>query len=70
MKLWVTEIRATIPGTNEIRTWHGPTLIAESAEEAQLFCENNELGYCNVVGELVYPINKDINQLLYHTSIN
>lgn len=48
MKKWVTEIRAIDPITNELRTFAGPSIQAESAEDAHRYCQENGLGYCRI----------------------
>lgn len=47
-KFWATFIYAKIPGTDEIRKYGGPYVPGRTKLEAQLFCENNGLGYCHV----------------------
>lgn len=57
MKLWVTEIRAIKPGTeDDLRRYGGPNVPGISAKDAQDYCERNGLGYCEVLGELVAEI--------------
>lgn len=56
MKLYVTEIKAIKPSTGELKTYGGPNVPGISAEDAQNYCENNGLGYCKVLGELVCEI--------------
>lgn len=56
MKLYVTEIKAIKPSTGELTTYGGPNVPGISFEDAQDYCENNGLGYCKVVGELVSEI--------------
>lgn len=56
MKLYTTTIRAIKPSTGELTTYGGPNVPGISFADAQAYCENNELGYCKVDGELVAEI--------------
>lgn len=56
MKLWVTEIEAIDPETQEMKTWLGPYIKATSWENAQTYCKQNGLGYCRVTGQLISEI--------------
>lgn len=51
-KVWLTEIKAIKPGTNELRTYGGPNVPGISISDAELYCQQNGLGYCTVIGEL------------------
>ncbi len=55
-KIWVTEIQAMSPTTGELTKYCGPEVKGISAKDAQAFCENNGLGYCKVIGELVAEV--------------
>lgn len=56
IRLWETEIRATKPSTGELTLYGGPTVPGITHADAQAYCENNGLGYCKVIGELVAKI--------------
>lgn len=64
MNLYVTEIKAINPHTNELRLWEGPHVKGISFEDAQNYCDNN-IGYCKVVGLLVAEISSDSNRIDY-----
>jgi len=53
MKLWVTEIRAIDPKDGELKTYCGEIVPGDTQESAQQYCDDNELGYCKVLGQLV-----------------
>lgn len=48
MKEFLTEI-ITIDGLR----WAGPIIKASSWKEAEEYCQNNGLGYCNVIGVII-----------------
>lgn len=56
MKYWVTEIKAKSPIDGSMRAYGGPDVPGETIEEAQDYCENNGLGYCWVLGQLIMDI--------------
>lgn len=56
MKLWVTEIIAKNPYTGELKKYCGPEVPGISMDDARNYCENNGLGYCRIIGELVAEI--------------
>jgi hypothetical protein len=56
MTLYVTEIKAISPNTGELTTFLGPNVPGISEQDAQDYCENNGLGYCKVIGELIAEI--------------
>ena len=64
MNLYVTEIRALNPHTNEMRLWQGPHVKGISFEDAQKYCDNN-IGYCKVVGLLVSEISLNGDRIDY-----
>ncbi len=61
MRYWITEIQALDPITKELKRYAGVTVKAINKELAQQFCNENGLGYCKVVGQLimVVPCKKD-----------
>lgn len=64
MNLYVTEIKAINPNTNELTLWEGPRVKGISLQDAQNYCDNN-IGYCKVVGLLVTEISSDGNRIDY-----
>lgn len=56
MKQYLTEIKAISPIDGELKTYCGPEVPGISFSDAQAYCENNGLGYCKVIGELVAEI--------------
>lgn len=56
MKEYVTEVKAISPTDGELKKYCGPNVPGISFSDAQAFCENNGLGYCKVIGELVAEI--------------
>ena len=67
MKVFLTEIDAVDPNDGTLKTWVGERVIAESLEQAKIWCENNEKGYLKIVGELVEKEEKrydaDFNEI-------
>ena len=61
MKIWITEIKAICPIDSEIKTFIGPSIIAPSRQLANEYCQNNGLGYCKIIGQLIaeIPCKKD-----------
>ena len=53
---WLTEIEATNPDTNELCTWAGPRISAETEEEARQICIMTGMGYCKVLGKFIEDI--------------
>lgn len=53
MNIFITEIRAFDPLTNEICNWCGPRIEAKNFRDAQNYCNSHGLGYCRVIGKLV-----------------
>lgn len=51
--MWVTEIQAIDPLTGVLKTWFGPNVPGINQEDAERYCQQNGLGYCAVIGELV-----------------
>jgi len=51
MKTWVTEIR-TIDGN----IWHGPNMKGLTSAMAQKWCDENGMGYCKIIGQLIMEI--------------
>lgn len=69
MNLYITEIKA------KGKTWCGPNVPGISAADAEAYCQNNGLGYCEVVGELVAEIptvngNPDFNNEIDYENQN
>ena len=77
MKQYVTEIKAISPVDGELKTYCGPEVPGISFSDAQAYCENNGLGYCKVIGELVAEIpckpgthEPDMSKIVHYDSIN
>ena len=58
---YTTIIKAVDPKDGKIKTWGGPYIEAVSFEDARNYCQNNGLGYCIVVGQLIAEIPCDDN---------
>lgn len=56
MKLYLTEIRAVDPTDGETKTFAGPRVPGITFGFAEQYCQNNGLGYCKVIGELIAEI--------------
>lgn len=54
--IYSTIIKAINPITNELNTFVGPNVEGISFEDAQNYCENNGLGYCQVDSLLISEI--------------
>jgi hypothetical protein len=57
MKKWCTEILAIDIKDNQLKRWGGIEVEGITQKDAQQFCENNGLGYCRVIGELIAEIS-------------
>lgn len=57
MKLWVTQIKAIDPIDMEMKIWAGPHVPGITFGFAKMYCQNNGLGYCEVIGELIAEIH-------------
>lgn len=56
MRMWVTTIRAIDPKDGQLKTWGGQYVPGITKEDAERYCQENELGYCEVDGELIAVI--------------
>jgi hypothetical protein len=77
MRMWVTEIQAIDPATGIMKKWFGPNVPGISHDDAVRFCQQNELGYCSVLGELVADIpckegtnEPDMDKMVDYEKIN
>jgi len=59
MKKWVTKIMAVDPKTKILCVWMGPYVDGETMADAQKFCDENGLGYCEVDSEFIGEIGWD-----------
>lgn len=59
MRKYTTIIRAVDPADGQLKVWMGPTIQAESIEAARLYCDTNDLGYCEIFGEFIAEIGWD-----------
>jgi hypothetical protein len=55
--IWLTEIEAVDPVTDELCTWAGPRIEADTEEEAQNICLRTHRGYCKVIGRFIAEID-------------
>lgn len=53
---FTTKIKAIDYIDGELKTWGGPIIEAISYKDAEYFCQENGLGYCEVDGILVSEI--------------
>ena len=56
MKIYITKIKAIDPKNGEMCTWTGPRVKGISFADAQKYCDENGLGYCEIGGELKMEI--------------
>ena len=56
MKLYTTTITAIDPYTGFLTKYTGPNVPGISFTDAQNYCDNNGLGYCQVDGVLISKI--------------
>jgi hypothetical protein len=63
MKLWVTSLRAIDPRTGELKRWCGPHVPGITHKHAEQYCQENGLGYCVVVGELIAEVETKPNSI-------
>lgn len=54
---FVTEIHALDPKDGHLKKWAGPEIDADSIDEAREYCDNNGLGYCDIIGEFVEEVD-------------
>jgi len=59
MKTFTTEILALDPRTGDMKKWAGPYIQAETFEDAERYCMNKGLGYCEVTGQLVAEVDEE-----------
>lgn len=52
MKIWLTQLKAINPINNQLTTFCGPNIKALTHQMAYDFCQENGLGYLEVLGEL------------------
>lgn len=65
MELYTTTIKAICPKSGELKTYCGQHVPGISFEDAQNYCDTNELGYCKVEGLLVMEIMDDETEIDY-----
>ena len=56
MKLFTTKIKAIDPRDGKLKIWLGPNVPGLSFEDAEMHCQQNRLGYCKVIGEIVKEV--------------
>lgn len=72
MKYFTTQIKAICPIHKELFTWVGPHVPGIDIKSAQKYCDENGLGYCTVIGELVaeIPCKKGTNKPDFNKTID
>jgi len=78
MKLFTTTIQAIDPSDGELKLWGGPNVPGISFKDARFYCDNNGLGYCEILGELVAEIptkeddsfTPDFNKMIDYSNDN
>lgn len=77
MKLFTTTIRAVDPSDGELKVWMGPNVPGISFKDARYYCDENGLGYCEILGELVAEIptktderTPDFNKMVDYSNDN
>lgn len=51
MKYWTTLIIAKDPFTGQLKNYSTSPVPGETKQDAELYCQNNGLGFCKIVGE-------------------
>lgn len=60
MKKWTTIIKAVDHKDGKLKEFIGPVVPGSNWSEAEIYCQENGLGYCEVRGELVEEIDEAI----------
>ena len=60
-KLFLTEVHAIDPQDRKLKVFAGPEIVADSIEDAQEWCNENDLPYVRVVGEYVKQFEINYN---------
>ena len=61
MPKYVTKIIAVNPKDGKMYEWIGPYIDAESFSDAEIYCEKNGLGYCEIIGEYISEIDENLS---------
>ena len=56
MNIYTTKITAIDPKDGKLKDYSGQRVVGISFQDAQNYCDNNELGYCKVEGLLIAEI--------------
>lgn len=56
MKIWLTQIEAIDPNDGELKIWAGPKVFGITLKFAELYAEQNGLGYCKIIGEFITSV--------------
>jgi len=59
MLIWSTKIKAIDPLTGEMCIWGGPKIKAPSRKQAEEFCQENGLGYCEIDGLFITSLSDE-----------
>lgn len=73
LRTYITEVKAIDPSNpaGGLRIWSGPNIQAISWGMAEKYLQENKLGYCKIVGELVQIIPvSDKGDPLFSEAIN
>lgn len=77
MKMWVTQIQVIDPADGSMKSWGGPNVPGINHGDAVQFCQQNGLGYCKVLGDLVAEIpckegtnEPDMDKMVDYEKIN
>lgn len=70
MNIYTTEIIAVNPVTNELCKFSGPNVQGLTWQDADRYCQENELGYCKVNGLLISEIDEQTGiEVFYNQQI-
>lgn len=59
IRIWATQILAYCPHSRALFHWQGPHVPGIDKADAERFCQENGLGYCRVVGQVIEEIPCD-----------
>lgn len=55
--IWSTQVKAICPITKYLLTFQGPCVPGDTIEQASEFCQNNGLGYLEIIGRYVETVD-------------
>lgn len=53
VKMWMTKVTAIDPFSGDVKTYDGPLIPGVTRMDAEQYCEDHGLEYCEIVGVLV-----------------